>query len=438
MRIWKQAMLSFLVILLGAACSDRQGGDQIAAREKENLTLTIWHNWTGQDGKAAAMQALLRKYHAQHPNVELVDVGLLTDNYKTSLRTAAAADELPDLFVMWPGVMTKELELAGLIQPIDSILEFRPDWKDGFLPGALDSFTIDGHIYAVPMNLAPSSFLYYNQAIFDDYEVAVPSTWEELEAAVETFNEHGVIPIALGNTAPWVVQSTIFSTLANRITGTEWFEKAVAQDGAAFTDPIFVKALRFLQDFHAKEPFQDTYYSLNETQMADLFLNGEAAMFFNGGWAVSYLVEHAPKNMLENIHVTIMPPIEGGLGNPKSTSGIVGTGLGVNRKLSGEQLAAALELYYLLAGPEGQQATLDSNTLVSYNLALDESKAHPLFVELYQLVKQLDIHPVYDSRLSGAAAAALNNGLQELLSGAEPEEIALKIQQAHAEAVSMK
>lgn len=437
MRNWKQAMLTFLVLLVCVGCMDQRSERPAVTVEKEKQPLTIWHNWTGQDGKAKAMQALLREFRHRHPNIELEDVGLLTDNYKASLRTAAAADELPDLFVMWPGSMTKELTMAGFIQPIDAILQYRPEWKDGFLSGALDDFTIDGHVYAVPMNLAPSSLLYYNQALFDQYGVKVPSTWKELEDAVETFNLHGVTPIALGNTAPWVVQSTIFSTLANRITGTAWFEQAVAQEGASFTDPIFVSALRSLQNFHEKKPFQDTYYSLNESQMMDLYLNGDAAMFFNGGWAVSYIVEHAPEQVLAHTHVTIMPPLDGGLGEPMSTSGVVGTGLGVNRKLEGERLAAALELYYLLAGPVGQLATLESNTLVSYNLALDESKAHSLFVELYELIKQIEIHPVYDSRLSSAAGAALNSGLQELLNGAEPEAIAQKIQQAHTDASAL-
>ncbi len=434
MRIWKQALLTFLVLLLCSGCNERQEGSQSAAVE-EALSLTIWHNWTGQDGKAAAMQSLLRKFRQEHPHIELVDVGLLTDNYKSSLRTAAAADELPDLFVMWPGTMTRELQQVGLLQPIDEIFKFRPDWKAGFHSGSLDAFTVDGQIYAVPMNLAPTSFVYYNQAIFDEHGVKVPDTWEELEEAVAAFNEQGVIPIALGNTAPWVVQSTIFSTIAHRITGQAWFEQAVKQEGAAFTDPIFVKALRFLQDFHAKQPFQNTYYSLNENQMMDLYLSGEAAMFINGGWAVSYIVEHASEHVLDHTHIMLLPSIEGGQGNPLATSGVVGTGLGVNSKLSGERLAAALELYYLFAGPIGQQATLDSHTLVSYDLVLDASKANRLFRELHQLVTQIDIHPVYDSMLSSSATAAIQNGLQELLTGTAPELIAERIQQAQAEAV---
>src|SRR5690606_27834030 len=150
------------------------------------------------------------------------------------LRTTAAANEMPDLFVMWPGAMTKEFVDGDLLQPINDFLDQHPDWKNNFIENALDDYTIDGNIYTVPMNLAPSSLVYYNQALFDEYNVKVPTTWEELLQAVETFNANNIIPIALGNKANWVAQSTTFSTIGDRVTGTEWFLKAVEQDGANF------------------------------------------------------------------------------------------------------------------------------------------------------------------------------------------------------------
>lgn len=64
----------------------------------------------------------------------MVDEGLPTDGLKTRLRTVAAADEMPDLFVMWPDAMTKEFVKGDLLQPIDDELNANPDWKNGFIP----------------------------------------------------------------------------------------------------------------------------------------------------------------------------------------------------------------------------------------------------------------------------------------------------------------
>lgn len=63
-------------------------------------------------------------------------------------------------------------------------------------------------------------------------------------AAVKTFNDNKIIPIALGNKANWAVQSTIFSGLADRMTGSDWFLKAANQEGVKFTDPEFIQSLK--------------------------------------------------------------------------------------------------------------------------------------------------------------------------------------------------
>ncbi|WHX48262.1 extracellular solute-binding protein [Paenibacillus woosongensis] len=433
-RIFKfAALVSILAMVLAGCGANNAANNGQAAPEK--VKLTIWHNWTGQDAKAVTMRQLLEDFRAAHPEIELEDEGLPTDGLKTRLRTVAAANEMPDLFVMWPDAMTKEFVKGDLLQPINEFIDSKPEWKDNFIPNALDGFTVDGGIYAVPMNLAPTSFIYYNQAIFDEHGVKVPTTWAELETAIQQFNEKGVIPIALGNKANWVAQSTIFSAIADRVTGTEWFLKAVEQDGAKFTDPEFIEALKVLQNLGNIGAFQEGFNSIDETQMMQLYSQGKSAMFINGGWALGNLVNNTPKEVLDHTHITILPAIEGGKGEPNSTSGVVGTGLGVSKKLTGAKKDAALELFYALGGPEGQKATLDSSTLVSYNIELDTSKAHPLFVELHELMKNVKIHPVYDSKLSSAAVEVINNGLQELLMGGNPEDIAKKIQDAQAGAL---
>lgn len=439
-KLFKAGLSTALVAGLLAGCGaaeQAQGtsGTNGSAKSQEKVTLTVWNNWSGQDAKAVAMRKILDDFKASHPNVDLQVEALPTDGLKTRLRTAAAADEMPDMFVMWPDAMTKEFVNAKLLQPIDEFLNSKPEWKNNFIPNALDGFTVDGKTYSVPMNLAPTSFVFYNQAIFDKYGVKVPKTWDELKAAVDTFNKNNIIPIALGNKANWVAQSTIFSTVGDRVTGTDWFLKAAAQDGAKFTDPEFVQALKTLQDLGKAKAFQDGFNSIDENQMQQLFNQGKAAMFIDGGWAVANMVKTAPPEVLATTHLALLPTINGGKGEAQKTAGVVGTGMGVSKKVSGAKKDVAMELLYALSGPEGQKATLDSSTLVSYKIDLDKSKAHPLFAELYELMKNTKISPVYDSKLSSAAVDAVNNGLQELLNGGSAEAIAKKIQDAQAGAL---
>lgn len=429
-----RVIVMFISIVLLAGCLDGNNDAGIKV-QPEKIKITIMHNWTIEDGKALAMRGVIENFRASHPDLIVEEEGLSTDGLKARLRTLAAADEMPDLFVMWPDAMTRDFVKGDLLQPINELLDNKPEWKNNFIPHAFDDYTVDGKIYTVPMNLAPTSLIYYNKALFDKYNVKVPTTWDEFMDAIEIFNHNNVTPIALGNKFNWVVQSTLFSTLTDRVTGTDWLLRAINQEGASFTDPEFIQALELLKSMGKMNAFQQGFNSIDDNQMMQLFFEGKSAMVINGGWAASNIIQNAPREVLDHTHATILPAAPGGKGDAQSTSGVVGTGLGVNKKLTGAKKAAALELYYALSGPEGQRATLESNTLISYNLEWNKSEANPLFVELNELVKNLKVSPVYDISLNAATVQVMNNVLQELLLGEDPLIVAQKIQDAQAAAL---
>ncbi|MFC5405288.1 extracellular solute-binding protein [Cohnella soli] len=424
-------------LVLAACGSKNDGGNASNAPSgssdngnKEKVTLSIWHNYTGDDQRATTMRAILDEYKKSHPNVELDVQAIPPDGYRTRLKTVAAANEMPDLFVMWPGVMTKEFQAGNLLQPINELLDKQPDWKNGFLPGSFDGFTIGSDIYSAPIALSPTSILYYNKSILDANGLQPPKTWDDLLKAVDVLKAKKITPIALGNKAAWLAQSSIFSSLADRVTGTEWFLNAASNKGAKFTDPEFIKALQYLQDLGKAGAFQEGFNSIDNTQMEQYFAQGKSAMMIDGGWALTNLAASASKEALEQMGATVLPSMPDGKGDPNTLSGVVGTGIGMSAKVTGAKKEAALDLMYTLAGPDAQKRVLESNQLVSYKVDLDKSKVTPIFAQVYELVNSVTRTPVYDGVLSSAVADELNNGLQELLMGGKPEAIAKKVQAA--------
>lgn len=81
------------------------------------------------------MRDIIETYQQEHPDIVLDIQAIPPDGYKTRLKTVAAANEMPDVFLMWPGMMTKEFHGGGLIQPIDDLLNSKADWKSSFLLG---------------------------------------------------------------------------------------------------------------------------------------------------------------------------------------------------------------------------------------------------------------------------------------------------------------
>ena len=78
-----------------------------------------------------------------------------------------------------------------------------PKWKSRYPASVLAGASFDGKIYAVPINNVQPVFFYYNKQLFDQYGVSVPQTWDDLLAAVKTFKDAGVAPIALGGASKW-------------------------------------------------------------------------------------------------------------------------------------------------------------------------------------------------------------------------------------------
>ena len=431
--------LTLTIILTGCGNKENSGGatkDKPAANEK--VKLSLWHNYTGDDQRAVTMRSIIEQFQTDNPTIELDIQAIPPDGYRTRLKTVAAADEMPDLFVMWPGVMTKEFQAGGMIQPINELLKEQKEWTDGFLPGSFDGFTIDDNIYSAPIALSPTSILFYNQSVLDANGLEVPKTWDDMLNAVEVLKGNNVTPIALGNKAAWLAQSSILSSLGDRVTGTEWFLKASAQDGAKFTDPEFVQALQYLQDLGNAGAFQEGFNAIDNTQIEQMFAQGKAAMMIDGGWALTNFAANASEEAMAQMGATVLPSIPGGKGDPNTLSGVVGTGMGLGKDATGAKKEAAFKLMYAMAGPDAQKRVLESNQLVSYKVELDKSKVTSIFAKVYELLNTVETTPVYDGVMTSAGAEAVNNGIQELLMGGKPADIAKKIQDAQAKSLGQQ
>ena len=92
---------------------------------------------------------------------------------------------------------------SGKVASLSEALESDEEWMGRFNDGAFDAVTYDNEIYAVPMGQAIIP-VYYNKQIFADNEVEIPVTWEEFTAAIQTFKDAGVTPIAMGSQDAWV------------------------------------------------------------------------------------------------------------------------------------------------------------------------------------------------------------------------------------------
>jgi len=401
------------------------GGGQAANNEAETVELSFWNIWVNDQSKPHLDQ--VKAFEAAHPNIKIKMEPIPHDQYKVKLKTSAAGKQLPDVFQVWPGAELEPLVTANVIQPIDGIVE---QWKDTMIPAdLLTAYQVDGKQYAIPGNQNYTHVIYYDKdqvaaAGFAEF----PTNYEDFKTLVTKLKEAGHVPIALGNKGKWVLQSCYISTIGDRYTGASFLERALAGE-AKFTDPEFVDGLRVIQELSEMEAFNSDMNNIDNNQQRDIFVQGKAAMMIEGSWAITDLVAKAPKE--KNIGIAFFPAVDGGKGDPKAVSSVVGTGLAINSSLSGAEKEAAETFMKFFYSEDFYKNMMAAGIVVPASVPAPED-APALFREFVEKAQQTSFAPVYDALLPAPMTDAINNGLQALSIGAiTPEQLAADLEKAN-------
>ena len=179
------------------------------------------------------------------------------------------------------GRQAEELVEAGLMRDLTDIAE-EGNWKEiVFPPSLLDSCTLDGKIYCVPVNIHSPQWLWLNNAAFEDNGLAVPTNWDEFVAAAPKLQEAGIVPLAMGQ-QPW--QTTLaFQTLLTALAGSETYTKVFGdKDAELAAGPELTKV------FEAAAQARDLAKDSNVQAWNDatnLVITGKAGGQIMGDWA---------------------------------------------------------------------------------------------------------------------------------------------------------
>lgn len=160
----------------GAGGSNGGSPDDIEKALEEGGEITYW-SWT--PSAEAQVEAFQKKY----PNVKVnyVNAGTNTEEYTKLQNAIKAGSGAPD-------VVQIEYYAFPQFALSDSLLDLAPygfgDLAGDYSPGTWGSVEFDGKIYGLPQDSGPMA-LFYNKEVFDQFGIAVPTTWDEYVAAAE-------------------------------------------------------------------------------------------------------------------------------------------------------------------------------------------------------------------------------------------------------------
>lgn len=179
------------------------------------------------------------------------------------------------------GRQAEELVQSGLMRDFTD-LAAKEKWTEVIRPkGLLDSCTLDGKIYCVPVNIHSWQWLWLSNKAFADAGVAVPKNWDELVAAAPALEAKGIVPLAVGG-QPWQA-SGAFDVLMIAIGGKDTYLKVFQdKDEAVAAGPEVAKVFKAADDarkMSAKTNQQDW------NQATNMVITGKAGGQIMGDWA---------------------------------------------------------------------------------------------------------------------------------------------------------
>lgn len=417
-------VLLLVFALVGCQGEKGQGStDNSKSNESDGtVKLTLWNTWVEE---AAESSAAIKRVEAFNESQDEIEITLETtphDQYKTKLKTQAAGKQLPELLQVWPGAELEPLAEGGVLKAIDSI---KSDWEGMIADSVMKDYAYDGTQYAIPGTMSFTSLIYYDKDMVAGagFE-AFPQTYEEFKQLISKLNENGVTPIHLGNKGQWVLQSVYISTIADRLTGSDFLTN-VLNGEAKFTDEKFVESLAIIQELNDMGSFNEDLNTLDDIQSREQFFQGNAAMHIGGSWSVGPLIEGIPEG--KNIGIAKFPAIEGGNGDPNKVSGVSSVGIALNSNLTEEQEAAAHEFLKFFYSEELYTQWIKDGLMVAGNVDIPED-VNPIVKDVIDTTNG-GIAPVYDGVLSPELTSIINNGLQAITTGSStPEDVAENMQ----------
>nr|WP_315971393.1 extracellular solute-binding protein [Paenibacillus sp. N3.4] len=198
------------------------------------------------------------------------------------MKTYAATGNLPDIFQAGQDLIST-FKKSGNILVLDDYVKTLK-FKDQMQPSAMNTLVSDdGHTYAFPYAGNELVLLYYNKELFQQNNVKVPTTYDELAAAAKTFTANGITPLALFAKEKWP-DVALYDMIVTRSepAGITKLDKGQAQ----VTDPVYKDAAQKVIDLVKAGLLPKGATNLNADQAAALFHEGKAAMFINGQWEI--------------------------------------------------------------------------------------------------------------------------------------------------------
>ena len=245
----------------------------------EQISLKMWCIATESDSNYPAYKQAIEEVTAAHPEINFEWEATENEAYKTKIKAAAAANELPDIFFTWGGAFLGDFVKADRVYCLDDAYKaFTADLPESML----DNTTYGGKHYGVPLTMNVVGLFANMDMLAEVGYTEVPKTYDELIDCCDKLVAAGKIPFGCSGKETWCVTEYIEPLLEKTI-GAGELAKIFAKESTWNNEDI-KKAIGYFQEWIAKGYFDPSGISLGNDEVKNNFLQGKYAFYQNGTW----------------------------------------------------------------------------------------------------------------------------------------------------------
>jgi ABC-type glycerol-3-phosphate transport system substrate-binding protein len=255
--------LLIVVAIFVAACGPASESEPEPALAPATIR---WQTW---DLTSQAEELLVRQFQEHNPQIQ----------FERGSQDGSPEQELnetppPDLLNMDAGRGLIELARAGLVADLTEL------WQENGLieavPPQLQALTAyQDRQYYMPTGFGWKA-IYYNKAIFDQYGLTPPQTWEEFLAICETLLTNGETPLSISGSEAWAIFGW-FEYLNLRINGPE-FHRNLLAGHERYDDPRVRRVMETWQSLFTNGYFIEQPNTIGSLTSMTAIIRGDNGM----------------------------------------------------------------------------------------------------------------------------------------------------------------
>lgn len=293
-----------LIAALTAAMASSIFGVTVNAADRE-LNINWLSSRSASESAILAIQDIAKQYQEENPDLDFnFEIENISDHtaYLQKLKILAASDELPEWFDSDPDTWFADIVADGKAYSFEDLYKELGMYDQIFPISKEYARLSDGSLNLMTLQ-CNTEYFFYNKDLFEQAGITeAPKTFDELLADCKLLQDQEIIPIAMG--ADWPILRYI-AQVPFRLTGNEYIENAVSGEGS-FGEEAGLKGAQFIQDI--AQYFQEGWSSADYDTMIDLFASGQAAIMYNGTWALEQAdMIGEDGNIKDNIGYFTMP-----------------------------------------------------------------------------------------------------------------------------------